>query len=482
MAIVDQKKKVFGNIAALRTLTEGFPKLKTSFSFPSINNNGNPITFLTDLIKSLIGYEALVKSVVDILSHSLPDIEHEIKVVLKQELKSIVSCGVDPSIPAFIKSTGTGINIEVNKIDFTDMMLIDPNSVGGKLMYNDITSPLVNSTDFNTFLFGTIQDDGISHDWGSNTSVGNDVISVKFVSLGTGSIPNNTITINANPTYDSAPKTLTDLNNDYIDSLVLFNPENIINNVVDSIFGSISVSVNKTSKQLESEAKVNNVIDCIVNADDDDIIDDSFFTFTNDEVYVHEETANFRKSGIKKLECCNKVAASIPVTFLTSFNNEIATATTVGQKSEIISKNLDKMATQTTANSPNPVDHISIKLNFVQEILNNLTKSIINIVISPKIILIFLVNFKIINGPTADFTDSVEFIKYNKTLLKAMMKKIAAMIIKKLLAIALKKIAEIVAAGAVKQQIEKAKANLAQLLSLVGIPQEVLRQIQGLIK
>jgi len=149
MAIVDQKKKVFGNIAALRTLTEGFPKLKTSFSFPSINNNGNPITFLTDLIKSLIGYEALVKSVVDILSHSLPDIEHEIKVVLKQELKSIVSCGVDPSIPAFIKSTGTGINIEVNKIDFTDMMLIDPNSVGGKLMYNDITLqyiPIWNNT------------------------------------------------------------------------------------------------------------------------------------------------------------------------------------------------------------------------------------------------------------------------------------------------------------------------------------------------
>ena len=73
-------------------------------------------------------------------------------------------------------------------------------------------------------------------------------------------------------------------------------------------------------------------------------------------------------------------------------------------------------------------------------------------------------------------------MKYNKTLLKAMMKKISAMIIKKLLAIALKKVAELVAAGAVKQQIEKAKSNLAQLLSLVGIPQELLRQIQGLIK
>lgn len=482
MAIIDQKKKVFGNIAALKTLTEGFPKLKVSSSFPSINNGGNPITFLTDLIKSLIGYEALVKSVVEILSNSLPEIEHEIKNVLKVELKSIVSCGVDPSIPSFIKSTGSGINIEINKIDFTDLMLIDPNSIGGKLMYNDVTTPFTNSTDFNTFLYGVIQDDGTIYNWGSNTAIGNDVIKVRFDSLGSGTIPNNTITINANSAYDSAPKTLTDLNNDYIDSLTLFNPENVINNVIDSIFGSVSVSIGRTTKQLENDAKVNNVIDCIVNSDDDDIIDDSYFTFSNDEIYVHEETANYRKSGIKKLECCNKIAASIPVSFLTNLNTEIATATTVFQKSEIISENIDTMANQTTANSQNTSDNISIKLNFVQEILNNLTKSIINMVISPKIILIFLVNFKIINGPTANFTDSVEFMKYNRTLLKSMMKKISEMIIKKLLTIVLKKIAEIVAAGAIKQQIEKNKANLAQLLSLVGIPQEVLRQIQGLVK
>src|ERR1035437_9563808 len=100
--IIDKKKKIFGNIAAARTLTEGLPKLKTSSSFPSINNGGNSITFLTDLIKSLIGYEALMSTLVKILTYSLSESERQIKKALKQDLKTIVSCGVDPHLPNFI--------------------------------------------------------------------------------------------------------------------------------------------------------------------------------------------------------------------------------------------------------------------------------------------------------------------------------------------------------------------------------------------
>lgn len=83
MAIIDKKKKVFGKIAAAKTLTQGLPKLKLSSSLPSINNGGDSITFLTDLIKSLVGYQALVSAVVDTLTKSIPKIERQIKKSLK---------------------------------------------------------------------------------------------------------------------------------------------------------------------------------------------------------------------------------------------------------------------------------------------------------------------------------------------------------------------------------------------------------------
>ena len=320
MSVIDKKRKVFGNIAAIRTLTEGMPQLKLSSSFPSINNGGNSITFLTDLIKALIGYEALVGTVVDILTHSLTQIEKDIKIALKQELKNIVSCGVDPSIPAFLSTTG--IVIEVSKVDYLDLFKVDPNSPNGKLLYNDVTSPLSNSSDFNTFLYDVIQNDGTPMVWAN-------VLEITFNSIGVGSTPNNTFTIKKAPAFTG---TLTDLNNKFIDSLTLFNTENIVNRIIDIIFGSISVSIKKTKKQLEKEAEINNVIDCIVDSDEGDVIDDSYFTFTNEEVYVHQQEADLRQKGITKLECCNKIAASVPVSMLTGFTAVMIGATTTQDK------------------------------------------------------------------------------------------------------------------------------------------------------
>jgi hypothetical protein len=461
-AIVEKKKKIFGNIAASKTLFDGLPKLKTSSSFPSINNGGNSITFLTDLIKSLIGFAALIVAIVDILTYSLSEIELEIKKALKSQLKDIVSCGVDPTLPNFIKSTGSGINIEVNKVDFLDLLKIDPNSVGGKLSYGD-------STDFNRFLYDTIQQDGNINTW-------NNIMDVTFNSVGNNTRPNNSFTIKANSSYDN--KTLTDLNNDFVDSLTLFNSEGIINRIIDGIYGSISITVKKTTKQLELEAKINDVIDNLVNSDNQ--IDDSYFTFTNEEIYKQELNADLRKKGITKLECCNKIASSIPVSFLNDLNNEISTAANSSEKKEIITNNLNKMANQTTINSKNSSDNSTIKLDFIQGLINNLIKSIINVILSPKIIMIFIINYKIIYGQTAIFSDPIDFIKKNKNLFHNIMKKISGMIITILLGIALKKISELVACNVAKKQVEKGKTQLSQLLSLVGIPQESLRIIKGL--
>ena len=114
MSIIDQKSKVFGNIAAARTLSEGLPKLVTNPSFPSINNDGDSIAFLTDILKSLVGIEKLREIIIDTLSFKLDEMEVEIKTAMKLSLKELVNCGVDPSIPAYIKSSGSGIQTEVN--------------------------------------------------------------------------------------------------------------------------------------------------------------------------------------------------------------------------------------------------------------------------------------------------------------------------------------------------------------------------------
>ena len=471
MSILDKKRKVFGSIAAAKTLTESMPKLKLSSSFPSINNNGDSITFLTDLIKSLIGYAALIKTLVDILTHSIEEIEVEIKKALKIELKSIVSCGIDPSLPAFIKSTGNGIVIEVKKIDFLDLMKVDPTSVSGKLLYDGPNGGLT-STDFNTFLYNVIQNDGTTQTW-------NNILDFKFESLDPNGVnPNNSLIIKANPSYNS--KTLNDLNNNFVDSLKLFNTQGLVNKIIDMVFGSISFKLGKTRKQLETEAKIDAVVDKMVAADESETISDTYFVFDNDELSKIQLQADERKKGIIKIKSSTTFDASIDQSTLTIFNDEMGTAVTTQQKKEVLSTQLDNMANETTNNSPNPQDKQSIKLNFIQKIIDTLIKSIVGVILSPKVVLIFLINFKIVYGPTANFTDGVDFIKKNKTLFKSIIKKITTMIIQFLLSIALKRIAELVGEAQIKKQIDKQKNKVVQLLSLVGVPQEAIRIIKGL--
>jgi hypothetical protein len=104
-------------------------------------------------------------------------LKKKLKSFKKKSLKDIVSCGVDPTIPTFLKSTGDGIIIEVNKIDFMDIFKIDPNSPSGKLVYTDVNTNFNDSNDFNTFMYGVIQGDGTTYTWKG-------IYEVTFKSLG----------------------------------------------------------------------------------------------------------------------------------------------------------------------------------------------------------------------------------------------------------------------------------------------------------
>jgi hypothetical protein len=71
-------------------------------------------------------------------------------------------------------------------------------------------------------------------------------------------------------------------------------------------------------------------------------------------------------------------------------------------------------------------------------------------------------------------------LQKNKNLIHDITKKITNLIVNILLKLALKEIKSLVSDYIVKQQIDKNKANLTQLLSLLGVPQDTLRIIQGI--
>lgn len=481
MSIINQKRQIFGDIAALRASAEGFPKFKLNASFPSINNEGNSVDFLTDLLKSLVGFESLKNVVVTTITHNLENIEDEIKIILKKELKKIVSCSINPSIPDWVKHnsinpSATGLNLEVRKLDYLGILLVEPTSQAGNLLYDDTTSG-INSTDFNTFLFNTLQDDGNENSWGSTTN-SQDIISLTFNSIGT---TNNVINLKVSPYYSNPinGKKLTDVNNDFIDSISLFGSEKMINSIIDSLFGSISFSIKKSKKQLLREAEIDKIINDIINADSSKVIDDSYFSFSNEDAKIFERVVNNRRNGVAILEGSTSFESTIPLDNLTTFNEQVFTATTNSIKAATISAGLDDLANKSTEGLSGS-DVYAVKLNFIDNIIKKLMTAIANVVLSPKLIMIYALNHSVVYG--SSFEDAIDFMKKNKTLIRSILNGVRDSIIAILLKEVLKAVTELVSKNIVETQIEKAKIQQAQLASLVGVPQEVLRIISGLIK
>jgi hypothetical protein len=352
-------------------------------------------------------------------------------------------------------------------------MLTDPNSIVGKTIYSDITANLINSSDFNTFLYQTIQNDGSIEHW-------KDILTFSFNSIDVAGIkPNNTINVKASSTYDT--KSLTDLNNNFIDSLSLFNTEDIFTRLIENVFGTISSTIGKSLKQLENELKINTVINKISNSNSKDIINNNYFNFTNAEKAFHQAEAIAKKAGTKTITTTGHKTTSISFQSLQDMHSSISSAKNTLDKNASVTNSLNQMGNQVASFTNNPVDHQAVKLNFIQELINNLIKVVVNTVLSPKVVTLFLINFKIIYGPNSTYTDAIDFLKQNKNFIHNMTKRIGGLIIKILLHLALKELTKLISKAIVKQQTDKNKSNVAQLLSLVGVTPDTLRKIQGLL-
>lgn len=482
MDILKQKKNIFGEIAALRVSAEGYPKKTLLSSVASINKKANSLNFLIDLQKTLAGAEDLKESIIELLTQHLGEIELEVKSTLKKALKNMVSCGINPSIPDWVRTDG--ITVEVSKIDFLNTMKIDPSTKAGNLLYDDIVSAS-ESSDFNTFLYHVIQNNGGSGYWGHVTSDG-DILDIKFEANGaTPTTPNNSLVIKTSSAYPTTNK-LTDFNNDYIDSISLFKSPKMINSMVDNIFGSISFNVSKDKKSIERGLMINDIINKIINSDDDTVIDDSYFTFTNDEYADIEYRTNLKSQGRRILETSDEIDSVIAIDSLTTLNDELnalmsqaVTGVLTEQITNVLRTGLNQLAEESASNADEK-DKMSIKADFMENMLKNLMTSIINIVLSPKLILIFAINYKI--AFNEEFTSPEDFLKKNKWIITMILESIRDVVIKFLLARVLKKIKELVTEDFIKTQVEKLNAKKAQLASLLGVPNKVLRKITGIIK
>lgn len=480
MGVKDKKAKIFGKIAAQKTLADGFPEINLTESMPSLNNGNRSMDFLVDLIKVLKGAESLLKTVIDVIVNKSEDLDNKIKNALKLALKNVINCSIDPSIPDFLKNPvidpfSDGVKLRLNDFDFSKILKINPTSDLGNQIYGDRFNGL-NSTDFNTFLYSTIQEEGSLKNWGGQTS-NNDILSIVFDSI--TSDDTNIIKVYTSEQYSN--KKITDLNNDYIDSINIIDPKLLIATIIENLFGTISSTNNKTSEELLTEAKIEQLIDKFLNLEDDKVIDDSFFVFSNEEINELQNISLNKSQGILKLQTCGNVSTSINTNTVNNVILEYEATSELVDKRIVLERGIDSIANEASnVDGISEKDKYNIKLNIIERIIKVLSLIISRTLLSPKILIILMVNIQILTNNQQVTSNPFDFIKNNRLLFKLVIETIKNYILNAILEEVLKEIEALIKKNATGLVSELASNNQSQLLSLLGVPQDVIRIIRNI--
>ena len=428
--VSSKKQDIFGGIAALKALTDqSLNKLNKSVG-SNLGEANNIMTALLEIFNQLGGYDELIQVIENVLNKSLGDIETTIKGTIKTALKQIISCGVEPTINNDLITSG--VTFSLKNIDPLSLLTIDPQSENGELIYFDNTNGL-NSKDFNVFLYSVISDGILNplstgHTWNNIDS--QPILTLNYQEYSTNSTNNsNIITIKINQFYQG--KKLSSFISDYLDSLKLFNNTQLLSAIFDDIMGVKIFSINKTVNQIAGEKIIQKLCsDLLNNVNETDVIDDSFYVFSNDTYNSILEEAFLKKKGVTTYKGETSFDISINQTSLMNSLLDLKNtdSSKISEQTRIIKTAINNIADDIVKKSNVPEkDKFALKLDFIQKIISELMTTITSYIFSPKIIYLFIMTSKLL-GVEED-GDIVQFIKNNINIFKIIIIKIRDLIV-----------------------------------------------------
>ena len=433
---------------------------------------------LVEKVMSIVGSDAG--------EDSITAIDSAIRKVVLLEMDGMISCANSPILGDDLMDTGklrggttdvTGTGFVVN-LDVLDLFNLfskaNPTDLRGTYFYGDIptgTKPkdVYKSGDLNSFLWYCMNmvqsiDNTASNNkvkWGnrnntikkgvkesSHETFQNDSFYVdstgetKYFRVKFDDSTNN-FTLYLNPERyrgETLNKTIYNFNKDYMDSLRILYGKPLIASILDVLAnGSISLdaSINGSISLPQSilNSQIEEIIENIIESDDTSI-EDCYFTFSNDEYDKLIKEANLRRKGIKSTTGDTVTGSITDVDDILASLDTISSSSTFQEEKTIIKNAITQLTGGNVIDEyqDNPVFQFSADTNYDNwsaddfknkaiELLKAVIKKIVESVLTPKVLMIYLLNYSFANGkiPKTPLDLVTFFIKMIKNIVIAVM-------------------------------------------------------------
>ena len=442
----------------------------------TVNEVKSQLEELLDLFKSTLpsGGGSSLKMLTKIFLQAANNTKLRLQEALVSDIVDTIGCSEEQS---YDSTTNQPIYIKVNQVDLFKILKNSPDDEDFKFQYEKNTTNNGNSPySMNQQLYKRLQNPSQSFSQDSSSGNGqtykgasqSNLFDIQYVQNYLG--PNNIqvtgdffkVTLN---TQANNKTTVTDFLQDYYQSVDVLPFDNLAVNLKNLLTGSFDFSGGLSSDELREQSKFSMVLKRIMGICEDpskkinvagtaklsetDEIDDSFFDVSNQELLVIENKINNTLNGVVEYDGCDGVLLPIDVLADKRSQEEIINENVDNNKIEKFEKSLEDLANDPKSKSEIPGFNLNILPTLQTDIILGLPKTILKTILSPKVMLGFLIMIKSTKNELStkldsSFDDLTNFMKTFKKFILSFMKKITSIFVEELFTILKKQIKSLV--------------------------------------
>lgn len=393
MALKDDKKSVLNTISAYSSFKEEKKPPTANNSFKSVNNKDDVVPYLVDTLKSVAGTDALKQLIGNMFTGFIDEIEPKVKKSLKKQFTQYNS---DDTLPNdFVNN---GIETDVKNVDPSSKLKVDPNSEGGDLLYNKDTPN-----------FDSAARDSIVN---SGTEVSFSVLTSKYNKT------TDKLTFKPEGTQNT---TIGKWFGDFIDDATFIDKKQIMTEVMDAIYGTVTNSEDKDVERIAKELETDALLAKFINGIENPIL-------TPEEKEDILNKAKNMSNGVLYYDMgCGLLESILPESGMTSLISEISGSTDSFATANAIEATID----ESTKDNPNAVNENkdTIRDGFFQKIIEIFTVKLVKAVTAtPQIKMLLSLSESFQNDGNISIDDTNKYLETQKTFIKCLIKDIISMI------------------------------------------------------
>jgi hypothetical protein len=425
-------------------------------------------------------------------TEALNGLKSKIPQIIVDEMLSQLGCSQEQTYDTNL-FTG-GIYVPVESIDLFGTLKLSPDTTVGKLTYETPKITIQNSPfSMNKELYTRIQNENVSY----SDSYGQDyfgssrqgLFDITYVTKDGNGNNGNFFKVNLMNRADNL-NLISQFMVDYFNSIEIVNTKNIFVQLFQILFGAVSIDLKMGSGEIEDGEYFQKILTrilglCFDERNEIDVsgnakvapldgVDETFFELTDIDLREIESNLSNVQRGVIEYQDCTTV--KLPVDTQAIFNNLLQILDLDENNSAATTALLNQTVDSVKGNTQWPqIDSIGIKID--NEIIKSLPRALYSAVLSPKVLLPFMVMYKALetalNAGVQSAVNEVYNLKTFLNVFKKMnvqiMSKIGAEFVKILRNIIVRdvrRLLQVVSKDLQKSAVTKKYAIIAQLIEL----------------